>query len=340
MRRVGAVVAIAALVACGELRQAQPSSDAGEASPINPANDAGPARRDAGKDTDASTPPSCPAPCEPEQISTMQNLGPVAVDSFNAYFAGANGGVWRIAKTGGKTTKLGDGKTTRLALANDHLFWGEGDHLVSCATSGCGGIPQGLLLDQTGLDEVISDGTKVVWRARSGTDDIIRSCPADNCAKATLATVVTTTNVSAGMGIGAGKVFWSDIQPKLHFCALDALPCTDPGTLGPGTSDAVVFDQTVYWVNEQQVVACAVDGCALPKKIGSSEVPHLLVADERHVYWREMVNNQVLRCPIGGCSGDPEVIAKDVDGIYYGGLALDGDYVYWSAKSGLWRRHK
>jgi hypothetical protein len=340
MGRVGATLAIAAVVACGELREAQPSSDAGGPSPTNPSNDAAPAMRDASKDVDASTPASCPAPCEPEQISTMENLGPVTVDSFDAYFGGANGGVWKIPKTGGKTTKLGDGKTTRLALADDQVFWGEGDHLVSCPKTGCGGIPQGLLLDQTGLDEVVSDGTKIVWRAHSGTYDVIRTCPAKQCAPATMAKVAAATSISAGVAIGAGKVFWSDVQSKLHACPLDPLPCNDPAAVGPGTNDAVVFDQTVYWVNQQQIVSCAVDGCASPKKIGTSEVPHLLVADERHLYWREMVNNQILRCPTDGCDGDPEVVAKDVDGIYYGGLALDADYVYWTQKSGLWRRHK
>jgi hypothetical protein len=296
--------------------------------------------RDPRTDVDGSTPASCPAPCVPEQLSTMENLGPLVLDSFNAYFGGANGGVWKIAKTGGKTTKLGDGKTTRLALADDRVFWGEGDHLVSCATGGCGGIPQGLLLEQTGLDEVVSDGTSIVWRAHSGTYDVIRSCPAKGCSETTLGKITAATSIHAGVGMGAKKVFWSDVETKLHACPLDPLPCNEPATIGPGTNDAVVFDQTVYWVNEQQVVSCPVDGCTLPKKIGASEVPHLLVADKRHVYWREMANNQVLRCPADGCSSDPEVVASDVDGIYYGGLALDADHVYWTSRSGLWRRHK
>ena len=38
--------------------------------------------------------------------------------------------------------------------------------------------------------------------------------------------------------------------------------------------------------------------------------------------------------------GHAEEIATGVDGIYYGGLALDAEYVYWTSRAGLFRRRK
>lgn len=344
MKRVGGIIAVAVFVACGELREAQPGADAGSpdasTSKLDGGTSGGPDSHDAATDKDAEPAP-CPAPCEPELISKLDNLGALVVDSFNAYFASGNGGVFKVSKTGGTATKLGDGKTTRIALANNRLFWGEGDHLVACVTGGCNGIPEGLLLNQTGIDEVMSDGTQVVWHMHVGANDFIRRCPVNNCAQGSVVDITDVTSPRAGMGVGAGKVFWTDVSSKLFACPLDPTPCLNPVTIGPGSNDAVVAGTDVYWVNDENVVTCPITGCSgAPKIIGGSASPHLLVADERHLYWREMVDNKVLRCPLAGCTGDPEVIADEVNGIYYGGLALDGDYVYWTAKSGLWRRHK
>lgn len=346
MKRWGsrlALVALPAFVACGDLREARPGADAGpdaSAAPTDGGTSGGLDSRDASAHRDGGR-VTCPAPCEPEQISTMGNLGPVVVDSFNVYFGSADGGVWKVTKSvDHKLTKLGDGKATRLVLAADRVWWGDGDHLVACAIGGCGGIPEGRLLDQTGIDELMTDGAKIVWHAHVGASDVIRACPAKTCGSATTEDVASILAPRAGMGLGANKVFWVDLQSKLYFCPLDSTPCLAPTEVAAGSNDASVFGDTVFWVHGQDIESCNAAGCVGPKKIGTSPSPHLLVADDSDLYWRELVDEKVLRCPVGGCAGDPEEIATGVDGIYYGGLALDAEYVYWTSRAGLFRRRK
>ena len=74
------------------------------------------------------------------------------------------------------------------------------------------------------------------------------------------------------------------------------------------------------------------------------DVPGIAVRDG-HVYWTEYVSlGRLLRCPVTGCAGDPEVVASRLD--HPTALALDADYVYFeepdppgSANSQLGTRH-
>lgn len=337
---VGGMLAFA-IVACSELREAEPSADAGVA-------DAGPEkRREDGRaelhdasDAEAAARPPCPAPCQPERISTIEDLGALAVDSQNVYFGRVTSGVFAMAKDSRQIRTMGDGKALRLALANGRLFWGEGVRLVACPIEGCGGAPQGVVTDEVGIDEVLSDGESIAWHARLGADDVIRACPADSCSQGTVKTVTKVVSPRAGFGIGDGKVFWADFKKELRYCPLAPLPCASPTKLGPGSNDPFILGGVAYWIYEQNVVACPLTGCEnFPRKIGTSSFPRLVAVDDRDVYWRDGVDHTVVRCPITGCQGAPEEIAAAVDGGTLG-LALDAEYVYWTTVTGLWRRHK
>lgn len=347
MKRRGGTLAVAgllafAIVACSELREAEPSADAGgaDAGPEKRAEDGSVDLHDA-SDAEAAARPPCPAPCKPERISTIENLAALTVDAANVYFGGLSSGIFAMAKDSRQTTTMGNGTATSLALANGQLFWSEKDRLVACPIAGCGGAPKAIVLDEVGIEDVRSDGTNLAWRARpGGTDDLVRTCPADSCSQGTVKTVTKVVSPRTGLGIGDGRVLWVDFKKELSSCPLAPLPCTAPTKLGPGSNDPLVLGGVAYWTYEQNVVACPLAGCEnFPRKIGTSSFPRLVAVDDRDVYWRDAVDHTVLRCPLTGCQGAPEEIAAAVDGGTLG-LALDADYVYWTSATGLWRRHK
>lgn len=340
MRRFGGLV-IALLVACGELRGAEPPGvDAGSIDTSVGSDAAEPKDARPVEDVTSERPP-CPKPCVPEHISNTPDFGALAINQTHLIVAGANAGIFVFEKNGPQTKKLANGKTTRLALSNNQVFWGEDDKLVSCSLDGCAGKPTVLVTGQPGIDEVMAEGNNIVWHTHVGVNDVIRTCPSQTCSNANAAPVTDALNPRAGMGVGDGRVFWADLQSELKHCSLESLPCFSPSKLGPGSNDAVVYGDAVFWVYEQNVVTCPLAGCDnLPKKLGSSPAPHLLALDDHDVYWREMAESKILRCPRKGCTGEPEVLATDVKGVYYGGVVLDADHVYWTAKDGLWRRHK
>lgn len=333
------MIAFALLGACDGLRAAQIEIDRG-------AGDGGTRGAATGPGDDADTlDAGCLASCRPERLSAIQDLGPLVVDASNVYFASTISGVFVCPKTGcdDAPVKLGTAKPPRIALAEHRLFWGEDDRLVASAVEGTNGIPETVLADQPGIDEVLSDGTNVVWHVRPpSAGDYIRACPAASCTASTAREVNPIFAPNPGLGVGAGMVFWSDLRSELHACPVGPVSCADDEVdLGLGTNDAVVFEEAVYWVYRQDVMTCPIAGCtAALRRIGTSPSPRLLAVDGRHVYWRELDENKVVRCPLAGCAGAPEEIATGVTGAYYGGLALDDDYVYWTSKAGLYRRHK
>jgi hypothetical protein len=116
---------------------------------------------------------------------------------------------------------------------------------------------------------------------------------------------------------------------------------------GENMSGLAVDGTYLYWVNVSTVGSKTVFGglyqcvpgeCAgtLTELGRTTGFPFVVVVDGSHVYWIDSGPNEVLRCSLPSCGGNPQIFAKIVgaapgEPINFSGLALYGDNVYWTA---------
>jgi hypothetical protein len=115
---------------------------------------------------------------------------------------------------------------------------------------------------------------------------------------------------------------------------------------GENMSGLAVDGTYLYWVNVSTVVGkvfgalyqCVPSECAgtLTELARTSGFPFVVAVDGSYVYWIDSGLNEVLRCSLPSCGGTPEIFAK-ISGappdepVYFSGLALYADDVYWTA---------
>jgi hypothetical protein len=101
----------------------------------------------------------------------------------------------------------------------------------------------------------------------------------------------------------------------------------------------IAFDSTfLYWTgysNSENPVGivsrCATAACATTIATltsGPSFYPFAVVVDKAYVYWTDIGLNQILRCQLPSCGGDPQIFANDQPTPQ--GIALYDGKVYWT----------
>jgi hypothetical protein len=353
--------AFALFFACSELRVADEAADAGTGSEEPDADEAdaddgapdGAARAKDGGGKDASTPkdsgakdsapppPTCDGPCPPEELATgLKQATALAVDANNIYFAvegsPANGAVYQCPKTGcvGAPILLGGGYATGIVVAGGAVYWGDffSGKVVSCAVGGCSNAPSAVVSNQPSIKGVFTDGVDLFW----STNGAIRRCPQATCSDATVAGIVTGQGLIVSIAAEQGKVLWAS-SGSIQSCAVG--PCPSPIALGPGAADVSIHAGVAYWVTSSKtVVRCPLGGCnGKPLTVGSSQAPRVPVSDGTSVYWRDELFDQIYRCPAIGCTPGLEILAYGQRMQSGGQIALDGQYVYWTNTSGVYR---
>lgn len=347
---VAGLVAVAGLLACTEVKIVNEGRDAGGESPPEdePASlDGGTdgARKDAGKTTDAGGDagfPPCDGPCPTELLASgIAQATTITVDDANVYF-GNEGGTARVSqcpKSGctGAPLVLGDGYAFGIASIGGQVYWGdfETGKVWKCAAGGCGQTPTAIAVNQSSLRGVFTDGVDLYW---SAGNDIVKCTP----------TSCTPTTVRAGVGAvydlaaDQGKLFYI-ASSKAWMCPVAS--CTNPVALGNGAAAATgitVRGSTAYWVSASDtIVAADITMPAVPAQtVGTSSSPEQPLVDGQHLYFRDGISADILRCPISGCAGGNEIFAEDQRGQSGANLAADGAYVYWTAGSKVLRVHK
>lgn len=291
---------------------------------------------------DGSKPkPVCDGPCPPEPIiEGLLQVTALTVDATNVYFAieSGNGTVYQCPKTGcgAAPIELGPGYATSIVVAGGMVYWGDfaAGKLQGCAVGGCNKQPTAVVANQTQMKGAVTDGVDLFW----ATNGLIRHCPRATCSNATAETITTGQGFVRSLAADQGKILWPS-SGKVFACP--AGPCATPTELGPGTHDVSANAGKAYWGNGKNIVSCSIGGCGKnPLTLGSSPSPSHPVSDGDHVYWRDDFLDQIYRCPAAGCMPGPEIIANDQRGQPGSQIALDGEYVYWTTTSGVYRLPK
>jgi hypothetical protein len=97
---------------------------------------------------------------------------------------------------------------------------------------------------------------------------------------------------------------------------------------------------TAYFTIGNAVDSCPVTGCTSLHTIGSSSEPYGMGTDGVDIYWLDGEDDVVYRCPALGCSGGPTHFADNQPSASGATVALDADYVYWTATTQVLRKHR
>lgn len=349
MRGGAALLVLCAASACAELRLANdvgadggPLDGGAEAAGVDGSTPTGEGGSDA---SDARPPAKCDGPCPSEELAAdLAQVTALSVDDKNVYFAIESGAgtVFQCPKTGcgGAPIPLGEGYTIAISVDAQRVYWGDfaAGKLVSCTIGGCANMPTAVALNQSQIRGVWTDGADLVWSTADDGGSIMH-CTPGACSPAA---VKTGQGLVLSVAADQGKVFWGNLSSKsLHTCATSS--CTSVATLGPGVNQPTVHAGVAYWIDGQTntLVRCPASGCAgTPITIGSSPTPAHPISDGVDVYWRDDLLDAIYRCPVAGCMPGPEVVATNQRGQLGGQIALDGQYVYWTTTSGVYRVRK
>ena len=302
---------------------------------------AGDARaKDGGKDAKPVVNGACDA-CAIEVLA--DNLGQatiVAIDDNNVYFADegpSDGTVSQCPKDGctAAPVLLGPGYARSIATDGARVYWNEGTKLSACNVGGCARAPTSLAGVQAGAGPVAFDGTTLYWGAGSS----VFACAPTSCGSPT---VLATQQVYVdAIAAESGTASWiADADGGAVFSCPAAGCATAPSRIAAADRGGVaVHSGFRYWVDGNAVKACA-GACASITTLGSSSRPTGLTSDESFVYWRDTLENKVVRCHHTGCGSGTELIASQQYSHGRANVVVDAEYIYWATSAQVLRRHK
>jgi hypothetical protein len=334
------LVVLALVAACGDLRAAAPNPDAGtrpdDAGVTNP-NDGGvQPSSDGGSHT-------------LESVVTGFQPQDLAVDDENIYFTdSATKAAFSCAKSGcvKSPVDLLNGNLSGVLVIGTTLFFANGSksEVDTCARDGCSGQATVPLSNTPALGAIATNGTDLFW-TELGTSSFYR-CPGATCSDAAKVTLRTSGVFASTIAAsGDNLVFVSPGDSAIYTCK-DEASCAAPlklGSLSETEGQLTTANGVAYWTNplDGRVQSCAITGCTEPVDIVKGHGrPSAIAVDATNVYFRDLQTLDVLRCPVAGCSGDPDILALDQDATGAPRIVLDADYIYWTTKTSVVRLHK
>lgn len=293
------------LVACpplGELGVDGGSDASGDHAKAHPTNEGG-----ANRHADAAT---IDAPCTADVASDPQNCGRCNHDCLGGdCLAGVCQPVTLYSGSDTPTSIVVDGPSILVTVDSSDPT---GGYVFRCTTSDCQGTKTVLATGLVNPWFGVAYGGSIYWD-NSGADDggtvtaagSVMSCPETGCP-------------------GSGPTVYTP---------------DGGGVDGGATISGLARDATyIYWADlfgytgvTGAIYQCAVSDCAgtVVQLVGGDNfIPLSLVVDPSYVYWTDLGTNQVLRCALAGCGGNPKIFATAQYGA--SGLALYGGNVYWT----------
>jgi hypothetical protein len=152
--------------------------------------------------------------------------------------------------------------------------------------------------------------------------------------------VATNINDVEALAEDSTNLYWTAMTAT-EATAVYSCPkvgCTTPKTVYPGGTSIpavmAVDASYVYWTDygAQTIMRCAKTGCTTPTTLASGQVmPNSIAVDSSYVYWANegngFVNGSVMRCAVGGCGGNPTVLAANQSSAW--GMISDANNLYY-----------
>jgi hypothetical protein len=154
--------------------------------------------------------------------------------------------------------------------------------------------------------------------------------------------VAVTTNINdlEVLVEDSTTLYWSALTATEETAVFSCpkVGCTTPKTIYPGGASvpgAMAVDASyVYWTDygAKTVMRCPKTGCTTPTQLaGGQEMADSIAVDANYVYWANEgfagVGGAIMRCAVGGCNGNPTVLAANQ--AYAWGMISDANNLYY-----------
>ena len=167
---------------------------------------------------------------------------------------------------------------------------------------------------------IVTDGMTVYYTSSSS----IRMGPLSGGNNGTF---VGANSAIYGLAFDTDMLFWGLADGTIWSSATSIVLPTKLGG-GPPIAGNIALDMsTIYWSSSEGIHSMPRVGGNVTNLAPASATVHALEVDATHVYWTDDMLGLVQRVSKDG-NGKPEILAYNQQGPW--GLALDGQYVYWS----------
>ncbi len=295
-------------------------------SPYSPPDDAG-----SGTRTDAASSPYG----IPIQLAEVESPASIVVDNANVYVASyETGPVYEIPLDGGAPITLDAISASTIAINSTQVFTvsPSGEDVVSCAKTGCNGVPTQLASGQQSAWGVAADESNVYWTNQSELADggsAVMKAPLDGGAPVSL--VPTTPDGANAIAVNGDKVFYVASGKTLDVVAASG---GAPRVVATAASQSAidwfaVDSNNAYYTTNYALfqVPLAVDGGAPVTLATFTDGECPVAIDEAYVYWADGSN--IRKTSIGGGTVTTLVQGQN-GGPFVSGIAVDSTFVYWS----------
>jgi hypothetical protein len=241
---------------------------------------------------------------------------------------------------GPRTLAAGQGAPTGIAANATHVCWtnADGGEVMACAMSGCDAGPAVVATGQEQPRWIAASDVNYFWTVPSW-GAVLR-----NDVSAEPQWIATNQARPTSLAFMGDELIWvnegDDVQAAtglVQHCTVGASAVCTPAPYVKGLQhpSAVAVDATrVYWTELGASVSAGRVAQRLRADPGSPVVvladqqaePSGLVVDGARVYWTNRAGGQVMACHIGGCSGQPVVLAVGL--LAPTGIAQDSTALY------------
>jgi hypothetical protein len=179
------------------------------------------------------------------------------------------------------------------------------------------------------LDALLADGSSVYWADNTGA---VWSVPLGGGTPLQLASTGVSDQFPS-IALDANNVYIAN-GTAISSVPIGGGALTNLTTASGNTAALAIQAGSLYWVTEsspETINEMSAQGGSVATIASNLEAPSYIVNDANNVYWADIGTGDINSIPNGG--GNVTVLVSNQGGI--NGLAIKGDYLYWSNFSGI-----